>query len=90
MDKRSLWQRKALNGSQLRLLIWGVLAAFLVVVFITPARKFRMLLHINPTPAGKRTGSLAGTSGWYMAFFAAGVIPMATLASRNNARRLCA
>ena len=38
MDKRSLWQRKALNGSQLRLLIWGVLAAFLVVVFncLTP------------------------------------------------------
>ena len=31
MDKRSLWQRKALNGSRLRLLIWGVLAAFLVV-----------------------------------------------------------
>ena len=34
MDKRSLWQRKALNGSRLRLLIWGVLAAFLVVVVI--------------------------------------------------------
>ena len=34
MDKRSLWQRKALNGSRLRLLIWGVLAAFLVVVEI--------------------------------------------------------
>src|SRR5271157_3067834 len=33
VDKRSLWQRKALNGSRLRLLIWGVLAAFLVVVF---------------------------------------------------------
>ena len=32
MDKRSLWQRKALKGSRLRLLIWGVLAAFLVVV----------------------------------------------------------
>ena len=31
VDKRSLWQRKALNGSRLRLLIWGVLAAFLVV-----------------------------------------------------------
>ena len=31
MDKRSLWQRKALNGSRFRLLIWGVLAAFLVV-----------------------------------------------------------
>ena len=33
VDKRSLWQRKALKGSRLRLLIWGVLAAFLVVVF---------------------------------------------------------
>jgi len=32
VDKRSLWQRKALKGSRLRLLIWGVLAAFLVVV----------------------------------------------------------
>jgi hypothetical protein len=42
---------------------------------ITPARKFRMLLHINPTrQRGKRTGSLAGASGWYMTFFAAGVI----------------
>ena len=28
---------------------------------ITPARKFRVLLHINPTrQRGKRTGSLAG------------------------------
>ena len=42
---------------------------------ITPARKFRMLLHINPTrQRGKRTGSLARASGWYMTFFAAGVI----------------
>ena len=32
MDKRFLWQHKALKGSRLRLLIWGVLAAFLVVV----------------------------------------------------------
>jgi len=32
VDKRSLWQRKAFKGSRLRLLIWGVLAAFLVVV----------------------------------------------------------
>ena len=41
----------------------------------TPARKFRMLLHINPTrQRGKRTGSLARISGWYMTFFAAGVI----------------
>ena len=31
MDTRSLWQRKALKGSRLRLLIWGALAAFLVV-----------------------------------------------------------
>jgi len=31
------------------------------LVDITPARKFRMLLHINPTrQRGKRTGSLAG------------------------------
>ena len=44
-------------------------------VYITPARKFRMLLHINPTrQRGKRTGSLARASGWYMTFFAAGVI----------------
>ena len=42
---------------------------------ITPARKFRMPLHINPTcQRGKRTGSLARASGWYMTFFAAGVI----------------
>ncbi len=34
-----------------------------------------MLLHINPTrQRGKRTGSLAGALGWYMTFFAAGVI----------------
>ncbi len=34
-----------------------------------------MLLHINPKrQRGKRTGSLAGASGWYMTFFAAGVI----------------
>jgi hypothetical protein len=45
------------------------------LVPITPARKFRMLLHINPKrQRGKRTGSLAGASGWYMTFFAAGVI----------------
>ena len=44
---------------------------------ITPARKFRMLLHINPTrQRGKRTGSLARASGWYMTFFAAGVIKL--------------
>ena len=42
---------------------------------LTPARKFRMLLHINPTrQRGKRTGSLARALGWYMTFFAAGVI----------------
>ncbi len=46
-----------------------------VLGYITPARKFRMLLHINPTrQRGKRTGSLARASGWYMTFFAAGVI----------------
>ena len=34
-----------------------------------------MLQHINPTrQRGKRTGSLAHASGWYMTFFAAGVI----------------
>jgi hypothetical protein len=34
-----------------------------------------MLLHINPTrQREKRTGSLARASGWYMTFFAAGVI----------------
>ena len=70
---------------------FGGFAGFGGFVFITPARKFRMLLHINPTrQRGKRTGSLAGASGWYMTFFAAGVIPTATLASRTNARRLCA
>ncbi len=41
MDKRSLWQRKALKGSRLRLLIWGVLAAFLVVATIQ-ARSFNV------------------------------------------------
>ena len=50
-------------------------ASAIIGVLITPARKFRMLLHINPTrQRGKRTGSLARTSGWYMTFFAAGVI----------------
>ena len=49
---------------------------------ITPARKFRMLLHINPTrQRGKRTGSLARASGWYMTFFAAGVIMIVFLVS---------
>ncbi len=41
MDKRSLWQRKALKGSRLRLLIRGVLAAFLVVDLFGPARHLR-------------------------------------------------
>ncbi len=36
VNKRSLWQRKALKGSRLRLLIWGVLAAFLVVEIKMP------------------------------------------------------
>jgi hypothetical protein len=41
-----------------------------------------MLLHINPTrQRGKRTGSLAGASGWYMTFFAAGVINTVLAAS---------
>ena len=31
MDERSLWQRKALKGRRLRLLVWGILALFLVV-----------------------------------------------------------
>ena len=45
------------------------------VVLIPPARKFRMLLHINPTHSeGNVTGPLAHASGWYMTFFAAGVI----------------
>src|SRR5271166_1251339 len=39
VDKRSLWQRKALKSSRLRLLIWGILAAFLVVVKISTADK---------------------------------------------------
>ena len=39
-----------------------------------------MLLHINPTrQRGKRTGSLARASGWYMTFFAAGVIRVPAL-----------
>ena len=43
-----------------------------------------MLLHINPTrQRGKRTGSLARASGWYMTFFAAGVIDHSR--SRHNA-----
>ena len=38
-----------------------------------------MLLHINPTrQRGKRTGSLARASGWYMTFFAAVVIALGT------------
>ncbi len=39
-----------------------------------------MLLHINPTrQRGRRTGSLARASGWYMTFFAAGVISWVAL-----------
>ena len=57
-----------------------------VATYITPARKFRMLLHINPTrQRGKRTGSLAGASGWYMTFFAAGVIYLQWVAAENMA-----
>ena len=60
---------------------------------ITPARKFRMLLHINPTrQRGKRTGSLARALGWYMTFFAAGVIcdpdQCAGLAAESRLARL--
>ena len=45
-----------------------------------------MLLHIHPTrQRGKRTGSLARASGWYMTFFAAGVI--ANSCSDNALRR---
>jgi hypothetical protein len=51
-----------------------------------------MLLHINPTrQRGKRTGSLARASGWYMTFFAAGVIlamMRACLASTNELENL--
>jgi hypothetical protein len=44
-----------------------------------------MLLHINPTrQRGKRTGSLAGASGWYMTFFAAGVIADAVADARQS------
>ena len=60
--------------------VWPLVCGFVErissALIITPARKFRMLLHINPTrQRGKRTGSLARASGWYMTFFAAGVIP---------------
>ena len=49
-----------------------------------------MLLHINPKrQRGKRTGSLAGASGWYMTFFAAGVIaPLDALGVDDLARIL--
>ena len=44
-----------------------------------------MLLHINPTrQRGKRTGSLAGASGWYMTFCAAGVIGPDEIVLRND------
>ena len=52
---------------------------------ITPARKFRMLLHINPTrQRGKRTGSLAGASGWYMTFGSWAEIGKAPLTRKPN------
>ena len=55
---------------------------------ITPARKFRMLLHINPTrQRGKRTGSLARASGWYMTFFAARVIETVRACRHARPRR---
>ena len=44
-----------------------------------------MLLHINPTrQRGKRTGSLARASGWYMTFFAAGVIVLEMRGNRHD------
>src|SRR5208337_195745 len=54
VDKRSLWQRKALKGSRLRLLIWGVLAAFLVVERFT----------CRSEGAGKQQCSPATRRGW--------------------------
>ena len=53
MDKRSLWQRKALNGSRLRLLIWGVLAAFLVVVSFPGLRQTRSMRYRTIQPGRK-------------------------------------
>ena len=42
---------------------------------ITSAKKFRIVLHSNPTrQRGETTGSLAGASGWSTTFFVAGVI----------------
>ena len=43
-----------------------------------------MLLHIHPTGAseGNAPGSLAHASGWYMTFFAAGVIAVFDLGRR--------
>ena len=46
VDKRSLWQRKALKGSRLRLLIRGVLAAFLVVVLFGPFKRGRRMASV--------------------------------------------
>ena len=41
-----------------------------------------MLVHTNPTrQRGKRTGSLARASGWYMTFFVAEVITGLSLLS---------
>ena len=46
-----------------------------------------MLLHINPTrQRGKRTGSLARASGWYMTFFAAGIIMTGRASVFSNSR----
>jgi hypothetical protein len=53
VDKRSLWQRKALKGSRLRLLIWGVLAAFLVVAISHRPH--------NPVPATWSLGAAVDT-----------------------------
>ena len=44
-----------------------------------------MLLHISPMrERGKRTGFLARASGWYMTFFAAGV--MVDMECRNGSK----
>lgn len=44
-------------------------------LYITSAKKFRMVLHSNPMrQRGETTGSLAGALGWSTTFFVAGVI----------------
>lgn len=49
-------------------------------LYITSAKKFRMVLHSNPMrQRGETTGSLAGALGWSTTFFVAGVIDPARL-----------